>query len=240
MARFLRFLAAFPMMPLAWGLVRVLLDSFSLVSAGGDRLFSAEAIALVSGMVVFLVLWNVFPEPVRVYVLGHELTHALWGLFFGAIPSRLRVGPQGGSVNLTKSNVWITLAPYFFPFYTVLVVVLALVVRLVLHFTMPEVKGFPCPPAWTFAVGLTWCFHICFTVRSLTQPQPDVEEYGRLFSWMLILILNLAGILLWLLAVVDIPADALFRQMFFRVTSAYYEVWTFLHGSVSAFLKLVT
>ena len=171
MARFARFLAAVLCFPLVWALCRTFVDSFFLVSGPSEGLFSAEAIALFSGLVAFLALWPFVPDPVRFYVLGHELTHAVVGLAFGARVSNLKVGEKGGSVQLTKSNVWITLAPYFLPFWTMVVVLLALVVRGVMHFTHPGAP-FPAPWAWMFAVGFTWCFHACFTIRSLMQTQP--------------------------------------------------------------------
>ena len=49
----------------------------------------------------------------------------MWGLLFGARPSDVRVSASGGSVRLSKSNLLITLAPYFFPFYTFVVIVVA-------------------------------------------------------------------------------------------------------------------
>ena len=133
------------------------------------------------------------------------------------------MGDKGGSVQLTKSNVWITLAPYFLPFWTMVVVLLALVVRGVMHFTHPGAP-FPAPWAWMFAVGFTWCFHACFTIRSLMQTQPDVQEYGRVFSWTFILICNIAGVLLWIVCTTDVSASALAAQFGSRTVSAYRAV----------------
>ena len=111
MARFARFVAAILCFPFVWALCLTFADSFSLSSGPSQGLFSAEAISLFAGMFAFLAVWIALPNPVRIYVLGHELTHAVWGLAFGARVSNLRVRPTGGSVQLTKSNVWITLAP---------------------------------------------------------------------------------------------------------------------------------
>ena len=223
MARFARFLAAVLCFPLVWALCRTFVDSFFLVSGPSEGLFSTESIALFSGLVAFLALWPFVPDPVRFYVLGHELTHAVVGLAFGARVSNLKVGEKGGSVQLTKSNVWITLAPYFLPFWTMVVVLLALAVRGVMHFTHPGAP-FPAPWAWMFAVGFTWCFHACFTIRSLMQTQPDVQEYGRVFSWTFILICNIAGVLLWIVCTTDVSASALATQFGSRTVSAYRAV----------------
>ena len=101
------------------------------------------------------------------YVLGHELTHALSGMLFGAKASRLKVTDKGGSVNLTKTNFIITLAPYFFPFYTFVVGIAALIVLIF-------VRPLPLIPLWVALVGFTWAFHLLFTLDSLSQRQPDI------------------------------------------------------------------
>ena len=147
MARFLRFVFALAALPFAYALALVFVDAFRLMPLSGSGFLPPGAVWLSAGFMLFLVSWVFLPAPVRLYVLGHELTHALWGLAFGAKPSNLKVGLKGGSVMLTKSNVWITLAPYFFPFWTAIVGLVALVVRC---FVTP----LPCPGAWLFAVVL--------------------------------------------------------------------------------------
>ena len=179
-----------------------------------DSIFPPGVVALLAGISSFIVMWVAFPKPVRVYVLGHELTHAAWGLLFGARVSDLRVREHGGSVRLSKSNVLITLAPYFFPFYTIVVVLAALAVRLCLG-------RLPCPWAWMFLVGLTWCFHCCFTVQSLVQHQPDIVEYGRIFSWTVILMINVVGVIAWITVTAPLPVGASCASVARRVSSAY-------------------
>lgn len=220
MVRFARFVAAVLCFPLVWSLCRTFFDSFFIASGKSEGLFPPNALALFLGMAAFLIVRAVAPDPVRLYVLGHELTHALWGLAFGAKVSKLKVGVKGGSVQLTKSNVWITLAPYFFPFWTVVVVALALLVRLVMHFASPA-SPFPATWAWMFMIGFTWCLHLCFTIRSLMQTQPDVEEYGRVFSWTLILACNMIGAILWIICTTDVSFGAVASRLAANVRSAY-------------------
>ncbi len=189
MARFLRFLIALATLPFCVALGKAMWTAAfapeELRSMGG---VPSGALAFGGGFAVFLLLALVCPAPMRTYVLGHELTHALWGLAFGARVSNIKVASSGGSVLLSKSNVWITLAPYFFPFYTAVVAIIALVTRIF-------VDPLPWLPAWIFAFGFTWCFHVFFTIHALFQRQPDVLEYGRLFSWSFIWIANALGIL---------------------------------------------
>ena len=223
MARFARFVAAVLCFPLVWALCCTFVDSFSMMSGPAEGLFSIEAVSLFAGLVLFLAVWMLLPNPVRLYVLGHELTHAVWGLAFGARVSNLKVGANGGSVVLSKSNVWITLAPYFFPFWTMLVVAVALAVRMVMRFTHPGAP-FPVPWIWMFLIGFTWCFHVCFTIRSLMQPQPDVLEYGRVFSWTLIAVCNIVGVLAWIVCITDVPALKLLDGLWCNTAHAYVVV----------------
>ncbi len=214
MARFLRFLCAVATLPFACALALVFVDAFRLMPVSGDAIFPAGALCLAVGFLLFLVLWILMPAPVRLYVFGHELTHALWGLFFGARPSNLRVGLKGGSVTLSKSNVWITLAPYFFPFWTAVVGLLALAVRCF-------ISPLPCTGAWLFAVGFTWCFHVCFTLRAILQKQPDIQEYGYVFSYVLIWIFNIAGVIAWIVCTSEVTWSAVWAKLVVRSTRAY-------------------
>ena len=160
-------------------------------------------------------------EPMRVYVLGHELTHALWGLLFGARVRNLKVSARGGSVQLTKSNLLITLAPYFFPFYT-------MVLLLAWGVTVCFVKPVPYPFLWLFGVGLTWSFHLCFTIHSLTLEQPDVQEYGRLFSYVVIFVMNLLCVGIWLVCVSDLTWAEAGRLLYARTLDFYVTLYIWL------------
>ena len=236
MLRFVRFAAAVSAIPFAWALCRTFVDAVCMSSEGLGRSFTVESVSLFAGIVSFLAFRRVLPDMTRMYVLGHELTHALWGLAFGARVSKLRASSRGGSVVLSKSNVWITLAPYFFPFWTAVVAVFALAVHAAMHFACPDSR-FPLPWLWMFAVGFTWCFHACFTIRSLMETQPDVMEYGRVFSWTLILVCNMAGMLVWIICAADVPAAAVADCLALRVSSAYSATFSACRCCVSRFVE---
>lgn len=213
MANFLRLLIGLLMLPLCWGFGRTLMDAL-VVAAGAEGLASVETLSLLGGIVAFAFAWMALSHPVRTYVLGHELTHALWGLLFGARPSDVRVSASGGSVRLTKSNMLITLAPYFFPFYTFVVIVVALV-------TYAFLRPLPCLPLWMFLIGFTWSFHVLFTLETLTQRQPDVKAYGRVFSWTFIFIVNVTIVLVWLACMTHLTFAELGDILIRRTLSAY-------------------
>ena len=62
-----------------------------------------------------------------IYVYGHELTHVLWTWAMGGRVKKFKASSTGGQVVVTKTNFLIALAPYFFPLYAVLVVLVFLV-----------------------------------------------------------------------------------------------------------------
>jgi hypothetical protein len=223
-ANFLRMLIGLVLLPMCWGICRALVDSL-MVAAHSTAGFSVESIALLGGMGAFTLAWMTLPRPVRMYVLGHELTHAMWGLMFGARPSDVRVSESGGSVKLTKSNMVITLAPYFFPFYTFVVIVVGLI-------TYAFLRPLPYLPMWMFLIGFTWAFHVLFTLETLTQRQPDVKLYGRIFSWVVILIVNLALVLVWLAAMTDLTFLQLGHSLVTRVLAAYIGVGAAVWGGL--------
>ncbi len=229
MANFLRMLLGVALLPMCWGVVRAFCDSV-VAAAGESGGITAESIALLGGMLAFALCWMSVPHPVKTYVLGHELTHAIWGLLFGAVPSRLRISESGGSVNLTKSNMLITLAPYFFPFYTFVVVIAAIV-------TYAFVRPLPWLPLWMFMVGFTWAFHVLFTIETLSQRQPDVKLYGRVFSWVFIFLANVALVLVFLAAVTSLSFAQLGGFLVHRVLDAYVGVGL---AAVAAFKWVVS
>ena len=183
-----KFLTGLLLLPLCLTLSMTLWRAIVILAQSPTRLPLLHAFAGVSGIVLWAVIWIFLPPMTRTYVLGHELTHALWTMLFGGKASGLKVGERGGSVRVSKNNAWITLSPYFFPLYTFIVAL----VWLFSAWLVPAVK--PYAPIFVFWVGMTWSFHLTFTLRFLAYNQPDVREHGRLFSYALIYALNVLSI----------------------------------------------
>ena len=206
---FLRLLAGVALWPAVWGAGCAVAAVFPAAGARG----SVEPVAWAGGgFILFGVLWVAGARPVRAYVLAHELAHAAAGILCGAKVGRMKVGGNGGYVQLSKSNMFITLAPYFTPLYMILAALASIAVR---H----AAGALPCPPAWIAAAGFLWSFHCFFTFDALLVRQPDIQEYGRVFSWTLIALANAATLALSLAAAASVPvrvplragADSAFR-----------------------------
>lgn len=189
--KILKFLTGLLLLPLCVAASRTLVLLVRPLAAAADP---SGALGLGAGFGLWVFVYFTLPRPMWTYVLGHELTHALWSFLLGGGFSDLNVGERGGSVIVSKSGVWVTLAPYFFPFYTILAIGAYGACSLFADQTAWR-------PLWLGLVGLTWGFHLTFTLSLLTVRQTDIHEHGRLFSYALIYLMNVLGVALWIVAV---------------------------------------
>ena len=180
----LKFMIGLLLLPVLYAAARTLADLAGMTRPETIRDVSIETWSLVGGFGFWIILFLAIKRPIRTYVLGHELTHALWGTLLGARVRKLRVSAKGGSVQLSKTNFLITLAPYFFPFYTFFVLVLYGL--LLIFFEMSHYRQF-----WMSLIGLTWGFHVTFTIAMLLERQSDILDSGYLFSYVVILLANI-------------------------------------------------
>ncbi|HEY5743640.1 MAG TPA: hypothetical protein VIS99_13985 [Terrimicrobiaceae bacterium] len=136
------------------------------------------------GVVLWAVAFFGLPRPQWLYVFGHELTHAIWVLLLGGKVHRFRVGSMGGHVLADRTNTWIALAPYFFPFYSVLAIGVYGISGLFV-----DVTPYRC--LLYTVIGATWAMHFSFTCWMIPKGQPDLLYGGTFFSIMIIYLLNL-------------------------------------------------
>ncbi len=213
----LRFLAGIVLLPLCVAVSWSLADLLNSLPPTPE-LFPPQTLALAGGYFVWLGIYLCVMRPMHAYVWAHELTHALWGLLFLARIHSIRVKPTGGAVSLSKTNTLIALAPYFFPFYTMVVLLL----RGILSIWIPMN---PYELIWLFLVGFTWGFHFTFTVQTLLIRQPDIVDNGRVFSLTLIYLLNLAGICIWVVCTTPATFADLGGYLASRTAMTYLELW---------------
>lgn len=173
---FVRLIIAVILIPAAFGITRVLYKFF-MQSWSSCFIFLA-------GVLCYTLCYPVFKKPLRSYVLGHELTHVLGVWLFRGKIHKMKISRRGGVVKANKTNVWIRLAPYFFPIYTL--IVLGLYFLFSIAWDLKTYYN-----VIIFILGLTWAFHIWMTIHILLQNQPDVKESGILFSLIIIYMLNL-------------------------------------------------
>lgn len=180
-----------------WGKLIVAILLLPLCVGGAKALYRTLAhsgdaqtfwVAAVGGAACWLVVFLLLPKPMLVYVFGHELTHALWNWAFGGRLKKFKVTPKGGHVVITKSNLVITLAPYFFPLYAVLVILFFLAGDLIWNWT-------PYRAWFHLALGAAYAFHVTLTWHILQTRQSDITQEGYLFSAVIIFLGNLSVLL---------------------------------------------
>src|SRR5213083_261670 len=117
MPKWVKTIIAILLLPLCIGVTNALV--MVLRASGGAN---TVWVPMLAGAACWLVILLLLPKPMWIYVFGHELTHALWAWLFGGRVKKFKATSQGGHVVITRSNFFITLAPYFFPLYVAVVV----------------------------------------------------------------------------------------------------------------------
>ncbi len=169
------------------------------------------------------ILWGIFSIffrlPTRIYVFAHEWTHVLFIKLCGGKVKRVSVKKTHGYVISNRSNFLITLAPYMFPFYAIIFGTLAMVIQ--------WIHSSPITLALTWiSIGFCLGYHLNMTGRMMVTRQTDFSSQGYVFSFVLILLVNLA-IVLFLLWVLPTPSG--FRRKFMSLLKdlgvSYTGVW---------------
>jgi hypothetical protein len=181
--KWIKFIVAVLLLPVCAGAAMAL---WQVLCASGRA--DAVWLPLLAGAACWLAVFLLLPKPMWIYVFGHELTHALWTWLFGGEVKKMKVSSEGGHVVISKGNFVIALAPYFFPFYAVLVIA----VFAFGHFLWNWADYL----VWFhLAVGAAYAFHVTLTWHALKTRQSDITSQGYLFSAVIIFLGN-AGVLL--------------------------------------------
>lgn len=235
MVKFIKMLTGIGLLPFCW-VISIAVYQLYRGSIEARLPNAWEAWALPTGFLLWVAIFFLLPKPTRTYVLGHELTHAFWALMMGGRIGKMKVGKSGGHVELSKTNFVISLAPYFFPFYTFLVVALFYLVGLLVDMN-------PYRAWWLGAVGFTWSFHITFTLHMLSHRQPDVQEHGRVFSYTIIFIMNVLVIGVWMVLIGTPRLRTLSDLVANEAGDVYSLVWyklTWVWLAIQKFIQTAT
>lgn len=187
MKRFLKFFIGLALLPVCYGysveFLRVLQTIFTMP---GNYWF-----LFTGGGAAYLLIHLFLPRPLLLQVFGHELTHAVFAKLFGWRVNSFTASNSGGRVKLSGSNFIVTLAPYFFPLYSFIILFI---------YTVAIMLGYGSRyyPYFLFLTGFTLSLHILMTLESLRTEQPDIKESGLVFSVPLIYLGNLTMITLLL------------------------------------------
>ena len=142
---------------------------------------NTEVVSFAIGFGLFTVFWLIFRRPLQVVcTLEHEITHLLFALLFLKRPHAFVVTmKEGGHVKLSGGNFLITLAPYFFPTISYILLPIA--------FFIPKQSM----PVYLMILGASVAFHLVSTWRDLHWEQSDLHNAGILFSLVFLPVANL-------------------------------------------------
>jgi len=153
-------------------------------SYGADTVW----IPFLAGAACWLVIFELLPKPMWIYVFGHELTHVLWTWLFGGRVKKFKAASDGGHVVISRTNFIIALAPYFFPLYAAMVVAVFAVGHLIWDWRSYLVW-------FHLLVGAAYAFHVTLTWHVLKTRQTDITSQGYLFSAVIIFLGNVSVLL---------------------------------------------
>jgi hypothetical protein len=181
--KWIKLVMAIVLLPVCAGAARAL---WLVLRAG----YGADTVwvPLLAGATCWVVIFVLLPKPMWIYVLGHEFTHALWTWLFGGQVKKIKVRSSGGHVLISKTNFVIALAPYFFPLYAVIVILVFALGHLIWNWHSYLVY-------FHFVVGAAYAFHVTLTGHVLRTQQSDVTNQGWLFSAVIIFLGNVCVLL---------------------------------------------
>ncbi len=172
---------------------------------------------LFQGMGAYFVLWIVIFKNSRgkwFLTIEHELTHTLFALLsFHKIVDFKATDSLGGHMRFSGvggGNWLITIAPYFFPTFSMLVIGF-------IYLSQSQYY-----PMLITLLGYSIVYHIHSTYTETSTQQPDIQEVGLVFSFLFLPASNLFALIGILSA---IPND---RVDFMRIVEELYS-YVILH-----------
>lgn len=184
----------------------------SLINSGAFG--SADQLAFLGGAIGMIVAYFLVGKKwIVTYVFAHELTHAIAGLMCFARISSFHVSSSGGYVQLSKSNLFITLAPYCVPLY----LLFAVLIQVFCAFNSVVMSAI---------FGILTLFHVLYTAESIfSVAQPDFRDGGFIFSYWWVFSCNLFFAFLALLYTQNLEPVPQWRMFFQTIGQTYQSLW---------------
>lgn len=163
-----------------------------------------------SGLLAGMVFWYLFRYRLSFFgVFDHEFTHLSMGLLFFYRPHSFEVQKHSGAFHLYGNNFFVTLAPYYFPTFTVFLIALSPLLQARFYFP------------FLFFLGFVHGYHILHKLLSFHVNQSDLQKEGLLFSALFTLSATLLFQGLFLFYIAGSWSGALFF-----ITQVYHTVKT--------------
>ncbi len=233
--RLLRWSLALLLLPLCWVTTWTFLSRFSQATVEQDFWKTAEFWYFATGALVMLGwFWSGLLQTffLYLYVLGHELTHAIFVVIFRGKVMDFHVSTEGGYITTNKTNLVIALSPYFVPFWAVVCALLYATLRCFAGHSLQWDRVF-----YGF-MGVTWIFHMVWTMWMIPRDQPDLQENGTFLSLVVIYLANLLVLVALLCVAADSPLQSTqdFAMEWFRHAATWSDVFfRWVNGMIADF-----
>ncbi len=184
------------------------------------------------GMMCYFLIHVLFYRPIKLYVYGHELVHALSAFLFGGKVKNMDIRKSSGSVTVSKINSFVILSPYFVPIYSLILIILWNILTYIFKLQVKQ-------EIFIFLLGFTLMFHVMLTLYAVYVGQKDFEISGWLFSLVIVFIMNI--LVLIVLFLTFLPHDTNFKRTFYyfcnQTVNVYKIILTFLAEKVENLVK---
>ena len=159
--------------------------------------------SLLAGLITGIIVFSFICRFKLFYIFGHELAHWIFAKIFMKETRNFKVGKDGGAVQVKDPNVWVVLAPYFYPTFTIM--------WLPFWFLFSHFKEeIPYNYEIFFSLlGMSWAYHLVLTLYALKFEQSDIERCGRPLSFSIIFLFNMIFIYSFLTFVTNGPIESL-------------------------------
>lgn len=129
-----------------------------------------------------------FIKPCRdlflpLYVLGHEITHAIFVFFCYGKVTAFNASHTGGYIIANRSNIVVALSPYIFPFWTSCIALIYFAGSLFFDLSVYRLY-------FSTLFGASWSFNLVWTAFMIPLGQTDLKENGSLLSLTIIYLFN--------------------------------------------------
>lgn len=181
---------------------------------------------LFMGMGIYIFLWFMLFKRKRMnwfFTIEHELTHSLFAILtFHTILDFYATNGRGGFMRYVGGagggNWLITIAPYFFPTFSMIIIGL-------IYFSQPKFY-----PLLVGLLGYSVVYHIHSTYKETEIKQPDIQNVGLPFSFLFLPSANLLAMIGILSA---IPNDGI---EFMRILDGLYYYLSYHFHSIIFYL----
>lgn len=166
-----------------------------------------EYYTMLIGIGFYILIWKKFFKNIAngwLATFEHELTHSIFALTtFHKVTGFKATASNGGHISYSGvggGNWLITIAPYFFPTFSVLVLVIMYLTPMSYHNVLLGVFGF------------SMAYHLHSTWMETHYGQTDLKEVGFSFSWAF---LPAANVLVNIIILSLIPNDNIYLKVVF-------------------------